>query len=191
MGEKDKIRQALRSERRSLSLDVTGAWDKAIFDKALNNINIASIKSLHCYAPMMDWREVDTWPLINHIWNKWPKIIVAAPRILPNGQMESVVITKDSKWGKHLTGISEPADGNVMPVEFQFDVIIVPTLGFDKEGYRLGAGGGYYDRFCPTQPKATLIGLCYQSGFIKNGFKHEPHDVKLDRVITEKKVYDF
>lgn len=70
----------------------------------------------------------------------------------------------------------------------QFNVIIVPCIGFDKDLYRLGFGGGWYDQFLKTQPRAKKIGLCYEFGFINKGLPHEPHDVPMDMVVTENDV---
>jgi 5-formyltetrahydrofolate cyclo-ligase len=67
----------------------------------------------------------------------------------------------------------------------KFDLILVPCLAFDKDNYRLGWGGGFYDRFLAAQPKALKIGLCYQNGFVKEGLTHQPHDIPLDKIITE------
>lgn len=65
-----------------------------------------------------------------------------------------------------------------------YDVIIVPLLGFDGENYRLGNGGGWYDRFLHRQPQAVKIGL----GFKLARFAvipHEKHDIAMDIVLTE------
>ncbi|MGH7156833.1 MAG: 5-formyltetrahydrofolate cyclo-ligase, partial [Candidatus Saccharimonadales bacterium] len=67
----------------------------------------------------------------------------------------------------------------------KFDLILVPVLAFDKENYRLGWGGGFYDKFLANQPQALKIGLGFQDGLVEQGLPHEPHDVPLDKVITE------
>ena len=64
-------------------------------------------------------------------------------------------------------------------------------LGFDKTGHRLGYGGGFYDKFLASQKKALIIGLCYEFGHIKTDIPHEPHDIPLQQIVTEKKVYKF
>lgn len=70
------------------------------------------------------------------------------------------------------------------------DVIIAPLLAFDKKGFRLGHGGGYYDRFLKKYPDARKIGLSYEFQRV-NIIPTEPHDVGLDAVITEEKIYQF
>jgi 5-formyltetrahydrofolate cyclo-ligase len=65
-------------------------------------------------------------------------------------------------------------------------VCVIPCLAYDPEGYRMGYGKGYYDRFLPTF-EGTKIGLCY-SGFKSDRLPKGKYDVKLDVVITEKGV---
>lgn len=191
LNEKDKLRAELRAARRRLDLKISDARDKAITDKVIAEVDWTKVNSLHCYIAMKDWREINTWPILKYIWQNHPKILVAAPRILEHRQMAAVIITPKTKWGKHATGIPEPANGKVLQAGTQFDLIIVPTLGFDKKGYRLGSGSGHYDRFLAGQPKALKVGFCYQDGFLEKGFPHEPHDIKMDKIITEKQVFTF
>lgn len=66
----------------------------------------------------------------------------------------------------------------------QYDLIIVPIVGFDKDNYRLGLGGGWYDRFLADQPRAQTIGLAYTLCEV-DILPHESHDISLDKIITE------
>jgi 5-formyltetrahydrofolate cyclo-ligase len=68
--------------------------------------------------------------------------------------------------------------------EQQFDVILVPALGFDRDGNRLGLGGGWYDRFVAEQPQAQKIGIAYAWALVEEGIPVEPWDMKLDSVVT-------
>jgi 5-formyltetrahydrofolate cyclo-ligase len=81
-----------------------------------------------------------------------------------------------------------PADKSLKLPADNFDVILVPCLAFDDERHRLGWGGGWYDRFLARQPNALKIGLAYQDSFI-TALPQEPHDIKLDMIITEDSVY--
>lgn len=70
----------------------------------------------------------------------------------------------------------------------QFDVVLVPLLGFDNKGNRLGFGGGWYDKFLSTQSSATTIGLAYDFQLVSE-LPIEPHDIRLSKVVTESRVY--
>lgn len=71
----------------------------------------------------------------------------------------------------------------VFPQE-KFDVIVVPLLGFNYDGYRLGHGGGWYDRFLTAQPNAFKIGVGYEETRID--YIPERHDLPMNVIITEK-----
>jgi len=63
------------------------------------------------------------------------------------------------------------------------DVLIVPLVGFDRAGYRLGYGGGYYDRTLELPPRPHTLGIAYSNQ--EAVFSHAPHDVPLDVIVTE------
>ena len=70
----------------------------------------------------------------------------------------------------------------------KFDCIIVPMLGFDHRLHRLGYGAGWYDKFLADQPQAKKIGLCFEVGRVEQ-IPAEAHDIKMDLIVTEDKVY--
>jgi 5-formyltetrahydrofolate cyclo-ligase len=65
-----------------------------------------------------------------------------------------------------------------------YDVILVPLYGFNTAGYRLGHGGGWYDRFLATQPNALKIGVGLEIS--RADFMTEPHDTPMDIIVTER-----
>jgi 5-formyltetrahydrofolate cyclo-ligase len=72
----------------------------------------------------------------------------------------------------------------------QIDLVIVPGVGFSRSGGRMGNGQGYYDRLLNRlRPDCTLIGLCYESQLFDDLIVG-PHDVFMDKVVTEKAVYE-
>ena len=71
----------------------------------------------------------------------------------------------------------------------QVDVVIVPGVGFDRQGHRLGNGQGYYDRLLERARADTLLmAPCYQSQIFDN-IPVGPSDVHMHRIITEKHIY--
>lgn len=83
------------------------------------------------------------------------------------------------RWG-------EP--GKEIPPE-QLDLVIVPGVGFSRTGGRMGNGQGYYDRLLErVRPDCPLIGLCYECQLFDNLIVG-PHDVFMDKVVTEQAVY--
>jgi 5-formyltetrahydrofolate cyclo-ligase len=78
--------------------------------------------------------------------------------------------------------------GKEVPVE-ELDLVIVPGVGFDKTGARMGNGQGYYDRLLENvRPDCPLIALCYESQLI-DGIVMGEHDIYMDKIVTEASVY--
>lgn len=70
----------------------------------------------------------------------------------------------------------------------QPDVLIVPGLAFSEEGFRLGRGKGWYDRFLAFQrPPLGCIGVCFEAQ-VRGGWIPDSHDRKMDMIVTEKRV---
>ena len=63
-------------------------------------------------------------------------------------------------------------------------MLIVPLVGFDDDGYRLGYGGGFYDRTLASSPRPIAVGIGYECG--RGEFVSESHDISLDLIITER-----
>ena len=72
---------------------------------------------------------------------------------------------------------TEPSDKNIL------DLIIVPALAVDKDGYRLGYGGGFYDRFLKDIKAIKLV--CISKKLILNSVFPEKHDIKMDKIISD------
>ena len=103
--------------------------------------------------------------------------------------MESLEEMVVGKWNileppKELWGNPEK---EVTPEDL--DMIMVPGVGFDKNGGRMGNGQGYYDRTMEkVRPDCSLIALCYETQLFDE-ILVAPHDVYMDKVVTEKEVY--
>lgn len=71
------------------------------------------------------------------------------------------------------------------------DVVIAPLVGFDAAGYRLGYGGGYYDRtLAALQAKPLIIGVGYEMSRLDTLYP-QPHDIRMDVIVTEAGVHDY
>jgi 5-formyltetrahydrofolate cyclo-ligase len=79
-------------------------------------------------------------------------------------------------------GIPEPKGKEIKDI----DLVIVPGVAFCEEGFRIGYGAGYYDRFL-KKSKAVTCGLFFEEQ--KCDFLPESHDKKLDYIVTEEKIY--
>ena len=81
--------------------------------------------------------------------------------------------------------IKAPANEKEKYSPLPSDIIIVPAMSYDSNGFRLGYGKGFYDRFLPNF-MGTKIGLCY-SDFISLSLPRGRYDISVDIIVTEKK----
>jgi 5-formyltetrahydrofolate cyclo-ligase len=111
------------------------------------------------------------------------------PRVEGDGEMHARSWDgKPESLVKGPFGIGEPAGWAPIIEPQQIDLIVVPGIAFDAEGYRLGWGGGYYDRYLATVRafgRAHLVGIGYAFQVVEQ-LPREPHDVPLDAVATDR-----
>lgn len=69
-------------------------------------------------------------------------------------------------------------------------LMIIPGVAFDTEGYRIGYGKGFYDRYLQNKRQLTRMGLAF-AGQIVEPFAHGEFDVRMDKVVTEEIIYSF
>jgi 5-formyltetrahydrofolate cyclo-ligase len=88
--------------------------------------------------------------------------------------------------GQDECGIAAAAGERVVP-----DVVLVPCLGYTAEGFRLGYGGGYFDRYLALHPDVTAIGVAWSVGQLSpDEFKPEAHDQRMTLMVTERGVVE-
>ena len=151
--------------------------EQEILKKLLANKTLQESENILIYLSIEN--EVSTWDLLDELWKLGKNVYV--PRI-ENNEMNFYQISslKELKLGKFK--IMEPIT-SLKYENIKRDCIIVPGLLFDKEGNRLGYGGGYYDKYLANK-NLYKIGICF-SNFLVNKIKTEEHDIKMDLIICE------
>ncbi len=140
------------------------------------------------YLPIPE--EVDTAEVALHAWQTGktvltPKVSMAQRHLMP---LEIKSLDDDLTAGQF--GILEPTNGQVWPLE-DIDFIIVPALAYDRNGGRLGRGGGFYDRFLAhTEVKAVTCGLAFSEQLVDELPIHA-HDYPVQILVTDKDVIRF
>ncbi len=166
----------LRARLRTQYQQSEGSGDMEIVRRVPEHPLYVSCKRLFVYVGV--GHEIDTMPLIKTAVSHGKT--VALPKSYGKGMMEFFRYTGELTEG--LYHIPEPVGGEVL-VPTEQDLMIVPGLAFDRQGYRLGQGAGYYDRYLAAHPCAT-IGLCRQEFFFEK-IPAEWNDLPVNYVITE------
>jgi 5-formyltetrahydrofolate cyclo-ligase len=166
---KADLRSQLKQLRSNLSASERHTLSQRICH-TLENLDWNGIDTLHCFEPIMELSEVDISNFVDVLRKQHPSIQFYTSRRI--NEIWTIV-----SWQDHRPVTS-----------IQFDAVVVPMLGFDTDRQRIGYGGGYYDRFLATQPQTQKIGVCFEAGKVAS-IPAEPHDVALDRIVTEKRIY--
>lgn len=153
---KAELRRALEARRRALSPEEVAAASRAVLTEVQRIVDWTHTGSVHVYRSVAEWGELDTSGLVAWLTREWPNVEVVQP-----------TLSKEQPFP-----------------ERHFDVILIPAVGFDRDGNRLGLGGGWYDRFVARQPRAQKIGVAYAWACVDEGIPVEPWDMKLNCVVT-------
>ena len=113
---------------------------------------------------------------------------VAAPRVAAAGCMDAMLLD-DRQLVRSRQGIMEPPATAAVVEPASIDAVLVPGLAFDPAGFRLGYGGGYYDRFLARCAGALRIGLAFEAQIVDSVLPHA-HDQPLHHIVTERRVID-
>ena len=183
---KADLRATALAKRDALSDEQRTAAAQAMAKRALP-FEIAPGTVISGYSPIRN--EIDPAPLLRKLAEQGAKL--ALPVVLARGK--SLVFRAWSPNDRLMLGplgIPEPspAAAEVIP-----DIMLVPLAAFDREGHRIGYGAGHYDFTLAHLRKAkviTAVGTAFSVQEIK-AVPALPHDVALDYVLTEKKVFDF
>jgi len=186
---KKEIRQQMIQKRKSLSTKDLKDKSLKIFHQLQGTEPYKSATKLMTYVPFQE--EIHTTLLIEDFLKKNLQVFI--PVTKPKEKLivisELLDLEKDLESG-HF-GVLEPKAYAFRPKDPKIiDLIIVPGLAFTKSGYRIGYGGGYYDRFLPTldqKPTTIALALDFQ---IVDSLPLDDFDVPVDMIVTESQVID-
>jgi 5-formyltetrahydrofolate cyclo-ligase len=133
-----------------------------------------------------NYPEVDTYQIIRKAWEQNKRVVV--PKCHPKEkQMSFHELKQFTQLESVYYGLLEPIEALTSKVEsVDIDLLIVPGLAFSNEGYRLGFGGGYYDRFL-SDFKSNTVSLAFPIQ-LKDRLPIEKHDLPVQKIITYQKA---
>ena len=174
--EKARLRKQLLDARDGLSLDFIKITSKEIQDNLRKIESYRYAKTIGAYYSIGS--EVRTQDILQEILNAGKEL--ALPKVVKNDLVF-----------KKITSFSELEPGNFSVMEPKdkcesvkdLDVIIVPAIALTRDGFRLGYGFGYYDKFLHGK-KLNTIALSYAKQIIKS-FPRDDHDIKMNCIVTE------
>jgi len=184
---KTQLRIQLRHKRRSLSDTTKKQYAKQLYHQWLTLDIASSYQHVACYIAFDG--EISTQHIIDDIWTKQHHCYL--PTITSQKILKFVPYHQHQPLRCHNNdGFAEPQSSSDT-AHPNLEVILIPLIAFDKQGYRLGFGQGYYDRLLATYPsdyRPLCIGLAYQFQRCDQ-LPIDPWDQPLDMIITEQQIY--
>lgn len=180
--DKTTLRKTYLDKRLSLSDEEYDKLNKQLIINVFEAVDFSTIQYVHVFLPIAKFKEVNTWPIIEHIQLNYPAVNIVIPKVIGNELQHYLFENKGqlitSKWG-----IEEPENGTIINPEL-LDIVLVPLVIADKQGNRIGYGKGFYDRFLKQcKPACQTIGLSLLPLLDALGIE-EPTDFPLQSVIV-------
>lgn len=182
--DKKQYRIKILNELQKLSEEEYLRKSKMIHNKLLN---ISEIKNAELIAiTISNFPEVDTQLLIEALWKM--KKAIAIPRCHPKTkQMTFYLFEAYDQLEVVYKNLKEPKIENSRKVaKEKIDVLISPGVVFDRNGYRIGFGGGYYDRFLQGFTKYK-ISMAFERQIVEK-VPVDAYDLPIDTIITEEQI---
>lgn len=180
MDNKAELRASLLKTRNHIAADQRSRLDNAIAAKILSWWNEKRPHTVGVYWPMRGEPDLHATYAQLHDRN----VQLALPLVVGNEQpLKFVAWTPGEAMTKDRFGASVPTASNE---ELEPQALIIPCLGFNHERFRLGYGGGFYDRTLAQAPRPYTAGVAY--AVCETLFEVEPFDIPLDMLITDQTV---
>ena len=192
--DKAEIRRQILQQRNKLDRNQLNAYSKNLSIQIKAHHLFKTAQNIASYLPF--GKEISTVPIHREL-TKYNKHLFV-PKII-KGQLNQMLfceINSDTRYKHNQFGIKEPDNNNNLKHAKQMDLILLPLVAFDKNGNRLGMGGGYYDRALSFRRnrkvwrKPVLLGLAYDFQQV-NALPKQTWDIPLDGIVTNSQFLLF
>ena len=190
---KSALRQEYLNKRKLLTTEEEENFSTHIATNVEKFLINKPFRIIHIFLPQINSRETDTWKIISVIRKSFPYLQIAVPYIIPGTRkMEHFLLDEQAELITNQWNIPEPDPAISQKINPELmDAVFVPLLAFDENGFRVGYGGGYYDRFFTTcRPDVVKTGLSFFEP-VKKISDINKFDIPLNFCITPFQLYCF
>ncbi|HEY8365429.1 MAG TPA: 5-formyltetrahydrofolate cyclo-ligase [Haloplasmataceae bacterium] len=181
---KEVLRKQALELRNALTKEEVLSRSRKIITQIKSQIDLSNYQVLGFYMPLGN--EVDLRPLMKELLEMGKTIVI--PKVLDKETMEFFPIKDLFDYHIGTFKVLEPNSNKIMP-KTKIEIIFVPGLYFSYQKYRLGFGGGFYDRYLKDYSNKK-IGVAYSFQYIKE-IPYNEYDIPLDIIITENPLHQF
>lgn len=181
---KKEIRENMLRALATVPNEIFEEKNQQIFHRFTQWLSVHQIKTMA--ITISHHREIDTYRLIRYAWNHQIQVVV--PKCRPKTrEMDFYRLNDFRQLEDSFMGLKEPnEEKSELITNEMIDLVVVPGVCFDKNGYRIGYGGGYYDRFLQKY-RGLTVSLCLDEQLIPNVSKDD-HDIPVQTILTETKT---
>ena len=179
--DKKALRRAISGRKRAMTAEEIDRYSRELAEKLFAHPLYRQAPSLYAYLSYN--QEVRTGEILRRCLADGKRL--AVPKVCGD-EMEFLWLEDLEAVAPGAYGIPEPvADGPV--ADDPAALVLMPGLAFDKDGRRLGYGGGFYDAFLAAHPGHPTVALCYGFQMVE-GLETDPHDMPVDAVLWQEVV---
>ena len=182
---KRRLRQSLGAQRCAVARGDAETAAESAARHLLSDSSLLAADRVAVYAALRD--ELPTRALLDGLAATGKVLLL--PRVDPDGRLAFCAVERWADLVRGPLGVLGPPEGSASIQLGRGDVAIVPGVAFDPEGWRLGRGGGYYDRAFP--PDAANPPLLYGLGYefqVVASVPHDSRDRRMDAIVTERGI---
>lgn len=173
---KQELRRTIRERKRAMTEAEIRSRSEILAEKFAASDAYKAAKTIYGYLPYN--QEVRTVPMLQRALDEGKR--VAVPKVYGD-DMKFIYLDDLTQVAKGYAGIPEPiADAPVAQDETA--LVLMPGLAFDRQGHRIGYGGGFYDKFLAREPHHPTLALCYDFQ-VQEALQTEEFDIPVDTVI--------
>lgn len=183
---KTALRSAARAARRAITPEARELAAEAVAKRVLELLG-----ELAPHATVLAYRAIEEEldPASTVAALRARGVRIALPRVNASGELDVCEASERCEYVPGYLGILEPAQGTPLVAPKEVDAALVPGVAFDRSGFRLGYGKGFYDRLLPLlRPECLTLGLAFDEQ-LADAMPHDECDAPVDAVVTPRGVW--
>lgn len=174
--DKKTLRAAIRQQKRAMTEEEIVTKSQKLCELLMETDLYKNAKTFYGYLPYN--QEVRTTPMLEQALREGKRI--AVPKCY-GAEMKFIYLDDLTKVEKGYANIPEPIEDGPI-ADDPTALVLMPGMAFDREGHRIGYGGGFYDKFLAQEPNHPTVALCYDFQMLPH-LETEEYDIPVDLVL--------